>query len=50
MGDEVARYLISRGTRSAEAVVGLMEQLDRHAMARQRRLTIPFVRSLYPGI
>lgn len=49
VGDEVARYLASRGTRSAAAVVGLMEQLDRHAMARQRRLTIPFVRSLYPG-
>lgn len=49
VGDEVARYLLSRGTRSAGAVVGLMEQLDRHAMARQRRLTIPFVRSLYPG-
>lgn len=49
VGDDVARYLISRGTRSAAGVVGLMEQLDRHAMARQRRLTIPFVRSLYPG-
>lgn len=50
VGDEVARYLISRGTRSSAAVVGLMEQLDRQAMARQRRLTIPFVRSLYPGV
>lgn len=49
VGDDVARYLISRGTRSAAAVVGLMERLDRHAMARQRRLTIPFVRSLHPG-
>ncbi len=49
VGDDVSRYLISRGTRSATAVVGLMEQLDRHAMARQRRLTVPFVRSLYPG-
>lgn len=46
VSDEVARYLLARSTRSAAALTALLEQLDRLAMAHQRRLTIPFIRSL----
>lgn len=46
VGDEVARYLLSRSVRSAGAIASLLQELDRLAMAHQRRLTIPFIRSL----
>lgn len=46
VSDEVARYLVSRSTRSAPALVALLEQLDRLALSRQRRLTVPFIRGL----
>jgi len=46
VGEEVARYLLSRSVRSAAALTALLEELDRLAMAHQRRLTIPFIRSL----
>lgn len=49
VGDDVARYLLARSTRSAAAVTALLEQLDRLAMAHQRRLTIPFIRGLQLG-
>ncbi|EKF74979.1 hypothetical protein A11A3_05981 [Alcanivorax hongdengensis A-11-3] len=41
---EVAHYIILRSERSAGALVQLLEQLDRLAMAQQRSLTIPFVK------
>lgn len=46
VGDEVARYLLNRSVRSSVALMTLLEELDRLAMAHQRRLTIPFIRSL----
>lgn len=46
VSDEVARYLMSRVTRSAAALVELLEQLDQQALSHQRRLTVPFIRSL----
>lgn len=49
VSEEVARYLLARSTRSATALTVLLEQLDRLAMAHQRRLTIPFIRSLQSG-
>ncbi|MCC1495662.1 DnaA regulatory inactivator Hda [Alcanivorax sp. 1008] len=46
VSDDVARYLLARSTRSAAAIAALLAQLDQLAMAHQRRLTIPFIRSL----
>lgn len=42
--DEVARYLLERGSRDAGDLQRAVEQLDRASLAEQRRLTIPFVR------
>jgi DnaA-homolog protein len=46
ISEDVARYLVARTPRTATAVTALLDELDRQAMARQRRLTIPFIRSL----
>jgi DnaA family protein len=43
--DDVARYLLDRGTRHPRALDRAVEQLDRASLAEQRRLTIPFVRT-----
>jgi DnaA family protein len=42
---DVARYLLTRSSRSTTALVEVLDRLDRQAMVLQRRLTIPFVRS-----
>lgn len=46
MGREVGRYVLSRYPRDLDALFALLERLDRASLARQRRITIPFVRSL----
>jgi DnaA-homolog protein len=46
VSDEVARYLVTRTVRTAPAVCAELDRLDGLAMAHQRRLTIPFIRSL----
>ncbi|MDX1803611.1 MAG: DnaA regulatory inactivator Hda [Alcanivorax sp.] len=42
---DVAHYIVTRSERSPSALVALLEELDRLALARQRSLTIPFVKS-----
>ncbi len=44
MPDEVARFVLSRCSRSLRDLLQLLDELDRLAMAQQRRLTIPFVK------
>jgi len=44
LGDEVARYLLSRLPRDLSSLGRVMELLDRHSLARQRPLTVPLVR------
>ena len=46
MPDEVARYLLTRYPRDMHALFELLERIDRVSLAAQRRITIPFVRSL----
>lgn len=41
---DVARYLLTRVSRNMADLGALLERLDRVSLARQRRLTIPFVR------
>lgn len=42
--DDVAAYILARHARDTHALFGLLDRLDRAALAAQRRLTIPFVR------
>lgn len=42
----VARYVMNRYPRDLDALFALLDRLDRASLARQRRITIPFIRSL----
>lgn len=44
--DETASYLMSRTRRDMANLYGLLDRLDAEALRKQRRLTIPFVRSV----
>ena len=44
--DEVVGYVLTRHRRDMPSLVALLDRLDYHSMARQRRLTLPFVRDL----
>lgn len=46
LSDEVATYLMRRYTRSMPQLYAVLEQLDRASLVAQRRLTIPFVKSV----
>lgn len=48
LGDDVARYLLTRFPRNQGQLFGLFERMDRAALVNQRRLTIPFVRKFEP--
>lgn len=44
--DEVGRYLLRRCDRSMAALFAALDALDRASLAAQRKLTVPFVRSV----
>ncbi len=44
LGDEVARYLLTHLPRDLGSLHAVLDRLDRHALARQRPLTLPLVR------
>ncbi len=44
--DDTADYLLARVGRDTGSLFRLLDRLDRAALAAQRRLTIPFVRSV----
>lgn len=44
--DEVGQFLLLRSARSLPALMQMLEQLDTASLAAQRRLTIPFVKSV----
>lgn len=46
MSEEVAAYLLARYPRDLHSLFALLDRLDAAALAAQRRLTIPFVRSI----
>lgn len=48
MPQEVAAYLLNHGPRDMHRLFALLEQIDKHSLLEQRRLTIPFVRRLVP--
>ncbi len=44
--EETGRFLLSRVDRSAGSLFRLLDRLDRAALAAQKKLTVPFVRSV----
>ena len=44
--DEVVGYVLTRYRRDMTSLMALLDRLDHHSMASQRRLTVPFVRDL----
>lgn len=47
--DEVVDYLLRRFERDLGSLIGLLDRLDRHAMAQSRDITVPLVRDLLVG-
>lgn len=46
LGDDEARYLLSRSGRSMQDLLDILERLDDYSMETGRRVTIPLIRSL----
>ncbi len=46
LSDETGDYLLRRVERSSASLFALLDKLDQAALAAQRRLTVPFVRSV----
>ncbi len=44
--DDVAAWLLRHADRATGALFGLLDRLDREALAAQKRLTVPFVKSV----
>jgi DnaA family protein len=47
--EETGRYLLARYPRDSHSLFRLLDQLDRASLSAQRRLTIPFVKSVVPA-
>ena len=46
IGDDAARYILNRFPRDMHSLFALLDRIDRLTLAQQRRVTIPFLRSL----
>ncbi len=46
LADDVADYLLKRCPRDTESLFNLLDRLDQASLSAQRRLTIPFIRTL----
>ncbi|MDX1538667.1 DnaA regulatory inactivator Hda [Arsukibacterium sp.] len=46
LGDEVARFLLNRYERDIRSLVTMLDQLDKASIVHQRKLTIPFIKSI----
>jgi DnaA family protein len=46
MEAEVARYLVLRGPRPVEQLLGLLERVDKRSLVIGRRVTVPFIRQV----
>jgi DnaA family protein len=44
--DEVLQFILARNTRSMHDLALLLDRLDHSALAEQRRVTVPFVKSV----
>lgn len=48
LSDGVISYIIRRAPRNAKALVGVIDRIETRSLIEQRRVTVPFVRSLFP--
>ena len=46
LSEEVARFIVTRASRDLEQLLALLDQLDKASLARQRALSIPFVKQI----
>jgi DnaA family protein len=46
LSDDVLNYLFTHFSRDLGALTTLLDELDKHSLAQQRRITVPFVRKL----
>ena len=46
LSDEVAHYILKRADRHTEALLAVLQLLDDASLSNQRRLTIPFVKTV----
>jgi DnaA family protein len=46
MGEDVAAFILRRAPRSLAQLLAALDQLDDNSLKAQRRLTIPFVKSV----
>ena len=44
LGDDVGRFILTRGERSMSSLFELLERLDQASLQAQRKLTIPFLK------
>ncbi|MCF6281320.1 MAG: DnaA regulatory inactivator Hda [Candidatus Polarisedimenticolaceae bacterium] len=49
LNGDTARYLLQRLPRDMHSLMDLIDWLDHHSLAAQRKLTIPFVREIMQG-
>ena len=49
LDDAVLDWLFTRRARDLGTLVGLLDRIDRAALAAQRRVTVPFLRNLFPN-
>jgi len=49
MSEEVVRYILNRYPRDTHSLFDLLDRIDRASLTHQRRVTIPFIRSLEAG-
>lgn len=48
LDDAVLDWLFTRRARDLGTLVGLLDRIDQAALAAQRRVTVPFLRNLFP--
>jgi DnaA family protein len=46
MSDDVAGFIMRRAPRRLGQLLGILDKLDENSLQAQRRLTIPFVKSV----
>lgn len=50
LADDVLAWLFARYSRDLGVLIALLDRLDTHSLAEQRRITIPFVRGLIEAV
>lgn len=49
LADEVLQFLMTRASRDLTSLLALLDRIDHASLAEQRRITVPFVKSLLAG-